>query len=398
VAATRPRYCGALLVAALWLTAGLVCPGELAAQRTKRLPPPPPFASLFPLEEAWMIELPAAPAAPAAHDGGRVYVPLASGALLALDWNNGESVWSVPLRATSPVLPAGDVLYVGAGDSLRALDPATGADRWSAHASGSLQKLTLAGRFVLGAGGGFAQAFDASSGAAAWTQTELPPRELTGVTASDDALVTSFADGTIVALALADGRQLWTRALDSRPAAPLATADTVYVGATDNRFYALNAKDGKVRWSWRTGGDIVGAAADAKTKAIYYSALDAVVRAVNPGNGHQRWKRDGGTRPVATPLALDGSVLVAGLSPALSGFNPLTGAPQGTFDLPGEVGEVHGTPLVAGILAPRTVSVAVVLKDGRAYGLRSVTLMFNENPPQPLLALPGKPLTRERLP
>jgi hypothetical protein len=88
-------------------------------------------------------------------------------------------------------------------------------------------------------------------------------------------------------------------------------------------------------------------------------------------------------------------VLVAGLSPALSGFNPLTGVPQGTFDLPS--GEIHGMPLVARVLAPRSVSVAVVLKDGRAFGLRSLSLMFNERAPQPLLALPGKPLTRERL-
>jgi hypothetical protein len=98
---------------------------------------------------------------------------------------------------------------------------------------------------------------------------------------------------------------------------------------------------------------------------------------------------------VAPPLALDGSVLVAGLTPLLSGFAPLTGQPQGTFDL---AGDVHGVPLVSDMLVPRAVSVAVVLKDGRAYGLRSLTLMFNEGTPQLLPVLPGKPLTRERLP
>jgi hypothetical protein len=45
-----------------------------------------------------------------------------------------------------------------------------------------------------------------------------------------------------------------------------------------------------------------------------------------------------------------------------------------------------------------TVAVAVILKDGRAYGLRALSLMFNESAPQPLTTLPGKPLTRERLP
>ncbi|HET9010542.1 MAG TPA: hypothetical protein VFN38_01945, partial [Gemmatimonadaceae bacterium] len=98
MAATRPRYCGVLLVAALWLTAGVIGPdGRLAAQKKKRLPPPPPFAALFPLEEAWSITLPARPIAPAAHDGARLLVPLVSKTLVALDWRTGNTAWSVPL-------------------------------------------------------------------------------------------------------------------------------------------------------------------------------------------------------------------------------------------------------------------------------------------------------------
>ena len=150
VAATRPRYCGVLLVAALWLTAGLVCPGHLAAQKTKRLPPPPPFAALFPLEEAWMITLPALPAAPAAHDGARAYVPLASKTLVALDWQTGDTLWSVPLASTAAPLPADGVIYVGASDALHALDGATGARRWTAGAAGTILRLarTSGGRGV----------------------------------------------------------------------------------------------------------------------------------------------------------------------------------------------------------------------------------------------------------
>ncbi|HET9266680.1 MAG TPA: PQQ-binding-like beta-propeller repeat protein, partial [Vicinamibacterales bacterium] len=318
VAATRPRYCGVLLVAALWLTAGLVCPGHLAAQKTKRRPLPPPFAALFPLEEAWMITLPALPAAPAAHDAARAYVPLASKTLVALDWQTGDTVWSVPLAATATPLPADGVIYVGAGDALHALDGATGARRWTAAAAGTILRLarTSGGQIVV-AGASFAQMFEENTGKAIWSRTLPPSGDATGVALSDSTVFAAYGDGRLVALALSDGRDIWNRPIDGRPGPPLAHADSVYVGSTNNRFYALDAKDGDVRWSWRTGGDIVGAAAD--TKAVYYASLDAVVRAVNPGNGHQRWKRDGGTRPVAAPLILDGSLLVAGLSPALSG-------------------------------------------------------------------------------
>jgi outer membrane protein assembly factor BamB len=400
VAATRPRYCGVLLVAALWLTAGVVCPdGRLAAQTRKRTPPPPPFAALFPLEEVWSMTLPALAMAPAAHDGARLFVPLASKTLVALDWHTGDTVWSIPLAATSAPLTANGMLYVGVGDTLHARDAATGAERWTAHAQGTLQQLAVAGNRLVAMGAGIAHAFDLATGKAIWSKTLPPAGDVTGIATSADAVFGSYAERRVVALAVADGRELWSRELNGRPSPPLVREDSVYVGATDNRFYALDAKNGKERWTWRTGGDVIGAAVSVtpKVKAVYYASLDAVVRAVNPGNGHQRWKRDGGTRPVAPPIALDGSLVVAGLSPSLSAFAPLTGAPQGTFDLPGG-GEVHGTPLVAETLVPRAVAIAVVLKDGRAFGLRSLTLMFNENPPSLLLTLPGSPLTREALP
>jgi outer membrane protein assembly factor BamB len=395
VAATRPRYCGALLVA-LWLLAGSICPGgRLAAQKPKE--PPPPFASLFPLEEAWMISLPALPAAPAAHDGARVYVPLASGTLVALDWQNGDTIWSVPLAATSAVVPGDGVLYVAAGTSVHALDATTGAPRWTAPAAAPAQLVRLAGTRLVAIGATVVQAFEAATGAPRWTRTLEDAGEPQGAWGSGDSLFITFAKGTVLRLAMDDGRVVWTRTVDGRPSPPLAVKDTVYVGSTSNRFHALDVKDGNERWAWRTGGDVVGAAADgtADPRAVYYTSLDAVVRAVNPGNGHQRWKHDGGTRAVAAPLALDGSLVVAGLKPGLSGFAPLTGAPQGTFDLPGEL---HGTPLVNDTLVPRAVAVTVVLKDGRAFGLRALSLMFNEAAPQPLPALPGVPLTRERLP
>jgi outer membrane protein assembly factor BamB len=398
VAATRPRYCGVLLVAALWLTAGVVCPaGRLAAQNRKRTPPAPPFAALFPLEEAWSITLPALPIAPATHDGARLFVPLVSKTVVALDWRTGSTVWSVPLAATSAPLTVNAMLYVGVGDTLHARDAATGAERWVARAQGTLQQLAVAGNRLVGMGAGIAHAFDLATGKPIWSRTLPPAGDVTGVATTADAVFGSYAEGRIVAVAVADGRELWSREVKGRPSPPLVRDDSVYVGATDNRFYALDAKNGKERWTWRTGGDVVGAVASGtpKIKAIYYASLDAVVRAVNPGNGHQRWKRDGGTRAVAPPLALDGSLVVAGLSPSLSAFAPLTGAPQGTFDLPGEV---HGTPLVAATLVPRGVAMAVVLKDGRAFGLRSLTLMFNENPASLLLTLPGAPLARERLP
>jgi outer membrane protein assembly factor BamB len=399
VAATRPTYCGVLVAALVWLTWAFVClPNAGAAQRPrKKVPPPPPFAALFPLEEAWSIVLPAPPARPAIRQGAHVIVPLASGVLIALRWDTGDTVWSVPLRATSSPVAHDDTIYIGDGDTLHALDAASGASRFTARAGGTLQALTLSGTRVLAAGAGFANAFDAGSGQVVWSRTLPAAGDVTGLVASSTTLVATYGEGRINALAVADGRELWARPVGAQPSPPLLLEDSVYVGDRDRRFYSLDVRNGKERWSWRTGGDVTGAAADAtpKSNAVFYTSLDAVVRAVNAGNGHQRWKTDGGTRAPVPPIGLDGSLLVTGLTPSLSAFNPKDGRPLGTFEFPGEV---FGLPLVRETLAPRAVSIVVVLKDGRAMGAHSVALHFNESPPQPFLELPGTPLTRERLP
>ncbi len=383
-------------IAALWLTGTMLCPEAADAGQTarrKKIIPTPPFAQLLPAEQAWSITLPAPPAAAATSDDARVFVPLTSSELIAIAWETGETIWTVPLASVSPPVVGDQVLYVAAADTLHALDAATGVEHWSVPTGGPLGVLRVLGPLVIGSRQGHAQAFEAATGRTQWTQMLPPSGEPTGLAATSDGLVVAFADGAVVSLSLTDGHVQWRQMLPGRLSAPAVADDYVYLGSTDNNFYSLDARTGKTRWTWRTGGDVVGATGD--LKAVYYASLDTVVRAVNRGNGHQRWKRDIRTRPLVPPLALDGSVLVTGLTPTLSTLAPLTGAPLGMYAAPGEM---FGPPLVSAALKPRRVGLVIVLKDGRALGLRPEALLFNEGARQPLQALPGKTVPRERLP
>ena len=49
---------------------------------------------------------------------------------------------------------------------------------------------------------------------------------------------------------------------------------------------------------------MIGAAADGEL--VYFASLDNIIRAVNRGNGNQRWKKPTGTRPIGPPLAFGG--------------------------------------------------------------------------------------------
>ena len=137
----------------------------------------------------------------------------------------------------------------------------------------------------------------------------------------------------------------------------------------------------------------MGVAGDADR--VYITALDNVLRAVNRGNGHQRWQQTLLTRPLMAPVAFDGAVLVAGLSPPLALFNGQTGVPIGVHAAPAGL---VGPPLVDRLVRPGTVSIVMVLRDDQLIGLRSVTLQFREHPVTPFLTLPGRTVPRERLP
>jgi len=152
-----------------------------------------------------MITLPALPAAPAAHDDMRVFVPLASQHLAAFDWQHGDDLWSIPLAVTSAPVPANGVVYVAAGSTIHALDAATGAVRWMSPAAAPAQLVRLAGERVVAIGTRGIQAFDAASGAAQWSRPLDDAGDPVGAVTTTDSLLATFAKGAVLRVALDDG-------------------------------------------------------------------------------------------------------------------------------------------------------------------------------------------------
>jgi outer membrane protein assembly factor BamB len=137
-----------------------------------------------------------------------------------------------------------------------------------------------------------------------------------------------LADGRVVALALATGDPIWERKLGGSAADVLALEDRLFVGSKDNFFYCLDSAKGKVKWRWRTGGDIAGAAVVDESR-VYFLSLDNVLRALQRGNGVLQWQRPLPTRPSWAPLLMGDVLLVAGVSPDLRGYGTKDGQPVG---------------------------------------------------------------------
>jgi outer membrane protein assembly factor BamB len=159
-------------------------------------------------------------------------------------------------------------------------------------------------------------------------------------------------------------------------------------------FYALDAGTGELEWKWSSGGDVNGAAAYGDL--VFITSLDNVIRAVNRGNGNQRWRKATGSRPLLPPHAFRGVVIVSGVGKTLTAFSARTGETVGDYAVPSDL---QGQPLIDPNLKPFRVAAAVVLRDGRVAGLYPVAMQFRDHPLVPLPAtLPGRALQREQPP
>jgi hypothetical protein len=145
------------------------------------------------------------------------------------------------------------------------------------------------------------------------------------------------------------------------------------------------------------GGDVTGVVVD--EDVAYVVSLDNIVRALNRGNGNQRWKTELPTRPILPPRVFFGTVVVTGLAPAVSTFAAKDGMAVATWAPPPPAdAELQGPPLIDGFLDPFGVAMVVILRDGRVIGVRPAAMMFPEPAAAPVRFVPGRVLPAERLP
>jgi PQQ-like domain len=371
----------------------------------------PYVAPLLPAEQAWLVAPSAPPAAGGAMDRRHVYVPLQAGRVpadggesapanvTALHRETGTLAWTYPAAATVPPVAAGGTLFVAAGAELHAIDTSTGTRAWTLPLAADVREPMLARGALLLAitDGDELVAVRTDMPSIAWRRS-LGPSGRVRMNASARAAFLTTEAGTVTCIALADGSVAWQRTLEGALSEPAIAADRVLVGSTTNAFWALDPESGDDEWRWQGrifGGDVMGAAVE--DDAVYVVSLDNIVRALNAGNGNQRWKQAIGTRPVLPPRAFFGTVVVTGLAPTLSTFVGETGVSAGTWSAPPDA-ELQGVPLIDEHLIPFGVAAVVITRDGRAIGLRPTAMMFREPPSTPLTTVPGRVLPRERLP
>lgn len=365
------------------------CPEADAAQRNTAHKPL--LAPLLPAEEAWNALLPSPASAAGAMDDQRVYVPLQSGQIVAINRETGVTAWSFDLMSAWPPMVSGGIVFAASTNELLALRAASGELLWriSLDVEVMVAPALQGTAIVVLLKPDQLRALRLSDGSEAWRRTIATP-SATPAMAGDEAGVVVASGNRVSRFASNDGRLLWERELGGSLTSPALSGDRIFVGSTDNYLYALDSSSGRLLWRFGAGGDVVGATAD--DRFVYFAALDNLLRALRRGNGNQVWKRDLTTRTIAPPSTFGGIVVVSGNNPALAAFDAMTGDPADKFEL---AADVQGVPLVDTTLVPFRVAMIVITRDGRAIGLRPTRMMFREPALAPLQGLPGKPLSRE---
>jgi outer membrane protein assembly factor BamB len=155
-------------------------------------------------------------------------------------------------------------------------------------------------------------------------------------------------DGEVIAVAHNWGQLRWRRAIGPSETSPLVVGQTVYVGDWLGYVYAFDARTGRLRWRFPTGGAIKGAVSYAAGR-VYVGSYDSHVYALAANTGRLIWKSSAqqrlGARGTfyASPAVAYGRVYIGSTDGKVYSFGAQTGKLRWSY---GTGGYVYGSPAI----------------------------------------------------
>ena len=256
---------------------------------------------------------------------GRLVIGSRAGAIVGVAPGNGHVDWVTSVSGGVDSEARFDATrgqaYIGADDgSFYAVDVKTGAIRWSYRGKGAVERPAEIGPDLvyIGTAADRIVALEPATGKWRWQYERDMPEGFTihgyaGPRLRGQQVLSGFADGYFVALSAASGEVVWAKSLaaasdqfvdvDSTPA---LTNDAAYVSSYSGGLYALDPRDGSVRW--RLGIEGVGdVTADADR--LYFVAPRYGLHAAHP-DGHVLWRQGLSEAGDLTPPVVVGNYLI----------------------------------------------------------------------------------------
>jgi len=239
---------------------------------------------------------------------GRLVIGSRAGSAVGVDPDTGRLAWATPLSggvdSEARYDAARDQVYLGTDDgTFYAVDPAGGAVRWSYRAKGAIERAPEIGSDLvyLATAADRVLALESATGKWRWQYERETPEGFTihgyaGPRLRGSQLLAGFADGYLVSLATASGEVQWARSLaaasdqfvDVDSTATIADG-VAYVSSYSGGLYALDPRDGGIRW--RVGIEGVGSVtAGPGSDRLYFGAPRQGLHAADR-EGHVLWRQ-----------------------------------------------------------------------------------------------------------
>ncbi len=306
--------------------------------------------------------------------GGNIFAAAQDGTVARFDAATGGESWRVNLNQTlsGGVGSDGSLVAVGTFEGeVIVLDAAKGGVTWRV-----LSAPVVTGDLVIvRTGDGRLFALDATDGKRRWlyqrTSPPLSVRSPVGMVADRGNLLTGFAGGKLVSIALANGAVRWEATVSLPRGAtelervtdvvgvPVVAEREVYAVAYQGKIGSFDGASGNVLWS-RELSSTAGLSVDARY--VFVSDEKGTVHALDRAGGATIWKQDRlFLRRLTAPLPL-GDVVAVG---DVEGYLHFLSRESGVFV--GRVG-TDGSPIRSSILRLEQ-GLLVQTQEGNLYAL-----------------------------
>ena len=312
----------------------------------------PDSAAAPPFSIRWAIDTPGTVLGTPAVVGDRLFVATDGGAVVSLNTENGEVVWSRDIGSPSDSAPAvaGDLVYMGTRDHrVIALDRSTGDLRWE-HNLGNIvlgSSIVADGTLYIGSSNGRLEALDAANGTPRWS---------------------ADANGWVVAHPATDG-------------------SVVAATSLGERFITVDPETGRRRLEFYSGTPVAGGPVIADGRAFFATNRGAVwavdpsavsrpfsrfayvakvnffawrLRSDPPRQTGSLWVSSARGKVKYSPAYADGNLIVVNEASQVTAFNGRDGSVAWTAQLDAEVA---AEPVVAGD------TLVLGMADGTLHGL-----------------------------
>jgi outer membrane protein assembly factor BamB len=237
---------------------------------------------------------------------GRLILGSRAGKVVAVDPNEGQILWSVPvsggIETQALYHPERNQVYLGSDDgAVYAVAPQDGAIRWSYQGKGAVANHIEKGpdAVYFASAANRVVALDAGNGQRRWQYERERPEGFSihghsGPRLAGDVVYAGFDDGYLVALGAKSGDMRWAHSLAAASeqyvdvdTTPVLISDMVIAASYSGGVYALRPKDGEV--VWRMGVEGVSALRLGTNRFYIASPRDGLA-AVNL-QGHIEWRQ-----------------------------------------------------------------------------------------------------------